>query len=286
MNDTVLDHVLAKWMDAFGRYRKTDGLISDIDLALYLLYLSVQNCLGVEGDIAELGVFRGGPFALMTTTLKNDERAHAIDVFDLYLRQAQPEHCFGNDPNSFQETVHRIAGADVRTTTVRADTRVPEQAARVLQEVGENCRFFHVDGDHRLANIRADLPTAAACVAKNSKPIIVVDDTFANTMPEVTEGLYEFLRARSDVAVFLTSVKKTFICRKHDHDFYAACAVRFFKKSLQASPERIEVRHIHGDPCVVVRSDGPAEVGDFTLDTIRELAAHTPKLPRISEDRK
>ena len=286
MNDTVLDHALAKWMDAFGRYRKTDGIITEIDLALYLLYLTVQNCLEIKGDIAELGVFRGGPFALMTTTLKNEERAHAIDVFDLYFQHPQPERRFGNDPKGFEETVHRIAGADARYTSVRADTRVPEQAARVVREAGEDCRFFHVDGDHRLANIRADLPTAAACVAKNSKPIIVVDDTFANTMPEVTEGLYEFLCARSDLAVFLTSARKTFICRKSDHDFYAACAIRFFKKSLQARREQIEIRHVNGDPCVVLRSDGPAEVGDFTLDTIRELAAHTPRLPRVPEDQK
>jgi hypothetical protein len=286
MSETTLDQMLKKWMVAFERYQQADGIITDMDLALYLVYLSVQNCLDVRGDIAELGVFRGGPFALMTTTLKNDERAHAIDVFDLYFRHPQPERRFGNDPNVFKETVQRIAGADVHYSTVRADSRIPEEAARVIHEVGTDCRFFHVDGDHRLANIRADIPTAAACVAKNSKPIIVVDDTFASTMPEVTEGLYEFLRARPDFAVFLTSVKKTFICRKNDHDFYAACAIRFFKKALSKSPERIEVRHVNGDPCVVLRADGPAEVGDFTLDSVRELAARTPKLPRVAEDRK
>ena len=58
---TQVDQGIARWAEAFKAYNREDGIISDSDLVVYLLYLSVQNALELPGDIAELGVFRAGP---------------------------------------------------------------------------------------------------------------------------------------------------------------------------------------------------------------------------------
>jgi hypothetical protein len=281
-----VDQGIARWSEAFQAYHRDDGIISDLDLVVYLLYLSVQNALELPGDIAELGVFKGGPFALMTTTLKSGERAHAIDVFDLYFDHPKPERRFGNDPQRFQSTVRRIAGEGAQYQMVRADSRDPEQARQVLEKVGTRCRFFHVDGDHRMANVRADLPLAVACMADHPKPILAVDDTFQNTTPEVTEGLLDFLRANRDWRIFLLSRNKTFVCRVADHGFYASCAMRFLAKGLQLNPERIEVRHVIGDPCLVLRADASPEVENFDVANVRRLLSQDMKLPTFSDEDK
>jgi hypothetical protein len=283
--ENAVGNVIEGWSRAYQRYHPSDGIIGELDLVVYLLYLAIQNLLDVEGDIAELGVFRGGPFALLTTMLKGDERAHAIDVFDLYLQHPDPQRRFGNDPQQFRETVSRVAGPGARYQMISADSRDPAHGRATIEKVGPRCRFFHVDGDHRLVNIRADLRIAAAC-AGSQMPIIVVDDTFANTMPEVTQGLFEFLLANPDWQVFLTSRTKTYVCRAADHGFYATCALRFLDKGLHAGPQKIEVRHLNGVPCLALRSDAAPEVDGLDLALLRRMLAEKPSLPAFAEDSK
>jgi hypothetical protein len=280
MEDADLERWLRGWLDAFQRYRPEDGASPNLDLTVYLLYLAIQNALPVEGDIAELGVLHGGPFALLTTMAREREQVHAIDLFDLYNDHPDPKLRIGNDPLRFQETVARIAGAGARYRMVRADTL--RDGARVREEVGRNCRFFHVDGDHLLANVRADLAIAASCVSENARPIIVVDDTFAHGNPEVTEGLLEFLHGNRQFAVFLLSKNKAYLCRKQDHELYAAFAIEFLKHDLRWSPDRIAFRHLAGEPCLVLKSEAAGQVTDFGLAAIREIVKQPRKIPRAA----
>lgn len=218
MNSTATRDAITRWSAYLSRYQKADGLISELDLTVYLLLLIVQDLFDEPGDIAELGVYHGGPFALLCAMLRPAERAHAIDLFDLYVGTTGPLSQFGNPPEVFLATVARISAGEPTFAMIRADTTVPELAAEVRARVGRRCRFFHVDGGHELANVRADLAIARDCVADYPTPLIVVDDTFSPHDPAVTEGLVEFLRQSDEFVPFLITPAKTVLCRKAEAD--------------------------------------------------------------------
>lgn len=282
--DDVRAH-LDRWVDYLGRYSREDGIITELDLALYLLLLLAQNLHDEPGDVAELGVYRGGPFALLTSMLRPGERAYAVDIFDLNVGPDGHATGISNSPEFFRATVRRISGAEPTCTLVRADTTVPAQAAAVPQQVGSRCRFFHVDGGHNLANIRADLRIAAACTAAHPSPIVVVDDTFSVQYPEVTDGLIEFLRQQNELVPFLLSPNKTYLCRRQDADRLVKYPLFFLKAGLHrdATTGKPYVRHLAGSPCFTLRADTPTTLQNLTLDVFARIAATPYTLPRVPE---
>jgi len=287
MNTATVHAHLARWVDYLGRYSKDDGIISELDLTVYLLLLLVQELHDEPGDLAELGVYRGGPFAMLTSMLRPGERAFAIDIFDLNVGPDGKATGISNSPARFREPVRRIAASKPTCEMVRADTTDPVQATQVRQQVGDRCRFFHVDGGHNLANIRADLQIAAACTAVHPTPIIVVDDTFTNQYPEVTDGLIEFLRGPTELVPFLISPSKTYLCRKGQSDRLAKYPLYFLKEGAYRDPRSGNplVRHLAGSPCITLRPDSPAKLDRLSLDTFAKLATAEHHLPRLPESR-
>ncbi len=288
MNTAHVHGRLARWMSSLGRFAKDDGIITELDLAIYLLLLLVQELHDEPGDLAELGVFRGGPFAMLTSMQRPEERAFAIDIFDLNVGPDGQANGIWNSPEHFLATVRRISNQEPTCELVRANTTLPEHAAAVCRQVGSRCRFFHVDGGHNLANIRADLRIAAACTANHPTPIVVVDDTFSVQYPEVTDGLIEFLRLQNELVPFLISPVKTFLCRRNEVDRIAKYPLFFLKDGIYRDPASGNpfVRHLTGSPCFTLRPEATATLQNLSLDVFARLAATPYNLPRSPESRR
>lgn len=287
MNTATVHAHLARWVDYLGRYSMDDGIIAELDLTVYLLILLVQELHDEPGDLAELGVYRGGPFAMLTSMLRPGERAFAIDIFDLNVGPDGKATGISNSPERFRETVRRIGASEPTCEMVRADTTDPVQAAQVRQQVGDRCRFFHVDGGHNLANIRADLQIAAACTAAHPTPIVVVDDTFTNQYPEVTDALIEFLHSSVDFVAFLISPNKTYLCRRSQLDRIGKYPLHFLSDGLyrNSNSGRPIMRHLAGSPCLTLRPDAPATLKNLTIDTFARIAANNYAFPRVPATR-
>lgn len=278
---------IQRWSDYLSRYRSEDGMISELDLALYLLFLLIQDLHDEDGDLAELGVYHGGPFALLTGMRRQSERAFAIDIFDLNTAPDGRPNGVYNSPEEFRATVRRITGTEPDCVMIRANTTIPEQAMSVRAQVGNRCRFFHVDGGHKLSNIRADLLLARDCTAGYPSPIIAVDDTFSPQMPEVTDGLIEFLRqpVAGDLVPFLITNRKTYLCRRADSDRFAKYPFIFLRNSLciDSKSGLPIIQHLAGSPCCIFGTNAPATLRHLDLGVFEKVSTTTVSLPRLPE---
>lgn len=162
------------------------GALQSGSISVLLSAFELQDAFGVEGDVAEIGVFNGKTLLLMAHALNEAERALAIEVFgkppgrDAAMRAA------------LDANLKRFGCAefcDIWTADSLALT--PDEMRARLGE--RRVRLFSVDGDHAKAAVLHDLALADCVLAPGG--IIVADDLFNAWYPGVTEALYDFCRA-------------------------------------------------------------------------------------------
>jgi hypothetical protein len=193
---TALDYVQ-------GRMTAVEGFLAPLDAGLMMALDLAQQGLGLDGDLAEIGVCQGRSAILLAHLAKAGERVHAIDVFDLHW--PNPPY---NDPDRFIGNV-LAQGIDLaRFNVIKTDTTL--DADRALAGLGEGrTRLFHIDGDHRLVNILAD--ARIALKATHRQGALVFDDVFSYLMPEVTEGLLRILAGRADFVPLALTPQKLYV---------------------------------------------------------------------------
>lgn len=234
---------VAEYNRRFSMMRREDSMINPVDAAVFYVLLANQNFLGPKGDVVEIGVLRGGTFALMSSGLQQQDKAYAIDVFDFY--KGAPPY---NDPEIFRQTMARMAPqAEASWMMVTADTTKADHRAAITERLGGGSRFIHVDGDHRLVHVLSDLSLARDLSREVDHALIVVDDTFRSSMPEVTEGLVYFLNERKEFAPFLITEQKTYLSRKEFHARY----MDLIFASMRAHVVE-DMRHLAGSECLII----------------------------------
>jgi hypothetical protein len=176
--------------EALARYAERGvgevaGALQSGSISVLLSVFDLQDAFGVEGEIAEIGVFNGKTLILMAHALNDNEGALAIEVFgkppgrDAAMRTALDANLarFGCD-----------GFCDIWTADSLALTPNEMRARLGARRV----RLFSVDGDHAKAAVLHDLALASAVLAPGG--IIVADDLFNAWYPGVTEALYEYCR--------------------------------------------------------------------------------------------
>lgn len=165
--------------------------------AIWVSLLSEQTSLGIRGDIAEIGVYKGYGASLAGSFLQEGER---LVLFDRYFGL---EHSIG--------AIDEVAGRPM-------STHIDFHLADSLQLLSEpnalrwkKTRFFHVDGEHSYDAVMNDLELAAKATSIDG--CIVVDDVFNFATPQVTHALFDFVRdGRSNLAIFLFAFNKAYLC--------------------------------------------------------------------------
>ena len=181
--------------------------------------IEVQQHERISGDIAEIGVWHGKLFILLSLSLAPSEKANAVDPFNM------PGY-----PNFIAAFQRNLAQFEIPPQKVVTHQMKSEQIplGRASSFLGGNVRLVSLDGDHRRASIVHDLRLSKEVLSDFG--VVVVDDIFSAWVPSVTEGIIDFLRqdagnlvpfalAASD-GPLTTGCAKIFLCKRSARSFY------------------------------------------------------------------
>ena len=181
--------------------------------------IEVQKHERISGDIAEIGVWYGKLFILLSLSLAGSEKARAVDPFDM------PGH-----PNFIAVFQRNLAQFEIPPEKVVTHQMKSEQIplGQASSFLGGCVRLISLDGDHRRASIVHDLRLSKEVLSDFG--VVMVDDIFSTWAPSVTEGIIDFLRQDAgDLVPFAlaasdgpltTGCAKVFLCKESTKSFY------------------------------------------------------------------
>lgn len=79
--------------------------------------------------------------------------------------------------------------------------------------------FVHIDGEHSFSGVYNDLQICSEKLLENG--IIILDDIFSATYPQITESLYRFLFENPEFKLLLVGVNKGIICFNKYYSYYS-----------------------------------------------------------------
>jgi hypothetical protein len=174
---------------------------------------AVQKALGVKGNLVEIGVWHGRGAILFHHLLNEGECVYAVDIFDL----RESEHSHFNDPAILQANMRNFGCDDGRLVPVRMDTS--KNGHKLLNMVKpKTVRILHIDGGHNYEVVRRDIEIARRTLGKGA--VLVFDDFFNHKHPGTTQAIMEFLLLTPDIAPFLITEKKLWVCDVKWHREY------------------------------------------------------------------
>ena len=210
MTPEIRDYIFGQMQSVAGWFRIPDAIVFDALAA-------IQKTMGVKGSMAEIGIYFGASYFMLAKLTGPGEAVFAADLFE------QKSPVAGLDQREYFESNARRFGVEVPAHAVYAGDTARLDPALIVRAVGP-VRLFHVDGGHYLHHLATDCAIADASLADDG--VIVFDDYANNYWPEVTAGVFDFLRANRDrYAIFCVTHTKLYACRRARHADYLA-AVR------------------------------------------------------------
>lgn len=180
-------------LDAYldSGYHRVLGMSSRFSAAIAGRLLKIQTELGVGGDIAEIGTFKGRYFIAMMLALVNGERGLGIDTFDWPTPACWDEFLANCEAHGIERA---------RFDAWKADTRTLPVEALKARLGGRKVRFFHVDGDHSDLCLSRDLELATAVL--HPQGVICLDDMLHPGYPTLVATVLRYLERRREMRVF------------------------------------------------------------------------------------
>ncbi|HEY2179480.1 MAG TPA: glycosyltransferase 61 family protein [Caulobacteraceae bacterium] len=181
--------------------------------AIWLLLDAIQTSLGIEGDILDVGAGLGATAVLGAMLLKPGECAVAID------RAQHP---------SFSRSLEALP-PDVKDR-IRFDAVGPDDlAAAALPPSG--FRLAHIDAHLRTDRLMAQIEAAAPALRPDG--LLVFNDFFEPSSPDVTTAVYDLLRG-DEWRVVAIAFNKAYLARAQSKLVYAQALEREAKVYLAA----------------------------------------------------
>ena len=196
-------------LDDYARrgHRKVRGWLDAGAIALVTALDAIQKERGIAGHVGEIGVHHGRFFLLLLLLARTDERAVAIDIFELQDRNV--DHSGQGDREMFERNVRTHAGGLDRVEVLTRDSQ-ELGPADIEAAVGGKVRLFSVDGGHTAEATQHDLTIAAAALAEGG--IVVLDDYFNESWPGVSEGTNRFFHDDPDTPLAPVAIGGNKIC--------------------------------------------------------------------------
>jgi len=184
---------------------KIRGFMHPVDAMAFSAILEYQVREGMQGGIAEIGVFFGRSFSLLARNAQSaGDRALGIDLFDISGQLDYVRAVIARE--GVQQATQLHAGSSLELT-----------ARDVTDKIGP-VRFFSVDGGHELHHIAKDSELAIETLAPHG--VIAFDDFLNPQYPDLTVGVIDFLRHTESVVPFCISRAKLYVCRPEFRDRY------------------------------------------------------------------
>lgn len=205
-------------LDAFldGPYETVKGMSSRFAAAITGHVLKRQTALGIGGDVAEIGAFKGRFFIAMMKALAIGERGLAIDVFSWPTEACYDEFLASCDAQGVARQDMIVWKTDTR------DMTVADMKARLD---GRPVRFFHIDGDHSDVCLTKDLELATAVL--HPQGVICLDDMLHPGYPTLVATVMRYLKDNPEMRVFcvvdredIVAAPKFMLCRAEAVSLY------------------------------------------------------------------
>jgi len=166
----------------------------------------------VTGNLFEIGCHHGKSAQLLGAMAR--PASESLSVCDLFGMQSDNVSRSGHgDRDIFETNMQPVRDLGVSYNIFQKNSLALEQA-----EIGDNYRFFHVDGGHNPDEALADLKLAAACLCE--KGVIALDDPFRIEWPGVTEALIRFLDEHQDFEALIVGCNKILLTRRSASAIY------------------------------------------------------------------
>lgn len=173
----------------------------------------LQMAEGVTGNFAEIGAYQGKFTLAMAAFLKpENEQLVVNDIFDNQdLNTSQSG--VGATLSAFRRNFAKLDPNPhyLRLAIKRSDALLPG-------EIGENIRFFSVDGGHSMDETYVDMRIAAETL--HPRGIIVLDDYYNVDWPGVEAGASLYFQKHSDLAPLAAFFNKFVFVKRESHAWF------------------------------------------------------------------
>jgi len=192
--------------------RNIDGWFSKDAARLFAWVDEIQKTNGITGNLFEIGCHHGKSARLLGAMAR--PASESLSVCDLFGLQSDNVSRSGHgDRDIFESNMQ-----PVRDLGVNYDIFQKNSLALEPSEIGENYRFFHIDGGHNPDEALADLTLAAKCLGDDG--VIALDDPFRIEWPGVTEALLRFLDENPDFESLMVGCNKILLTRRNVSGIY------------------------------------------------------------------
>ena len=208
MNNQQFEKYLSEFENIEGWFDKRA-----VKVLQYFNQLQLEN--SIEGDIFEIGAYKGKLTILLAIFLRNNEKLIVNDIFDLqnlnisrsgskanYVDFMNNLSDYFNDL-SFLEII--IAGSSSLHNTQRND----------------KFRIFSIDGGHSAEETYEDMLYASKVI--DEKGIIILDDYYNSNWPGVKEGADKYCSEYNDLVPLTAFFNKFIYVKDECKDFYLNC---------------------------------------------------------------
>jgi predicted O-methyltransferase YrrM len=209
-------------------YDGVAGMSSRFAAAICTRLLRLQTEEGVNGPIAEIGVFEGRFFIALAHALEPGEIALAIDTFEWPNLEVM---------DRFEANCLKHGIAPERRVTVKADSGTMIPAELLAHARGETLRFIHIDGDHSRAALSKDLALASACLADGG--LIVLDDMLHPAYPTLMVTVQAYLDAHPEIVPLciidretIVGATKFVLCQRDWFERYQTRLLEIFNEQI------------------------------------------------------
>ena len=181
--------------------------------------LEIVNKNQKEGNILEIGVHHGKSFIPMTTLLRNNEIAVAVDVFE--------DQQFNYDGSGkgcslkLKENIKKVYSTDEifnKIKIIKKDSTKMDYNNFLDFTNGDKYRIISIDGCHTKSATLIDLRNAIKILSNDG--IIILDDYFNKHWPGVKFGIDTFMEENNNYRLVYLAANKFIICHKDNYTKY------------------------------------------------------------------
>lgn len=209
-----------KYADVLAKNPGGGGMVRQ-SAFLWQSLLQFQHSEGMNGDLCEIGVYKGYGACLPACFLRNNERMLLIDRY------------FGLD--YARETILAVAGNVLKKIDFLQNDSIQILRNNIVPMTRE-FRFIHIDGEHSYDAVMSDLRFAADRLAERG--VVVIDDFFNFATPQITQAVWNFLDLKyHNLSMFLCGYNKCYLCFSRD--------LRHYRKFVEELPITLENQGIN-----------------------------------------
>ncbi len=214
---------------------KIQGWFSSADQVIFSVFLQMQL---IEGDILEIGVFKGKSAIFLEYFRRDHEILYVCDLFE-------NQGVDSKNRTEVERSYEGLSFLEFKSNFLRFHKNLPEikvcdskALSNTLKQ--KDFRFIHIDGSHLYDFVRSDLDLSISRIRENDG-IIAMDDFRSAHTAGVAAAMWESVARRDLVPVVITSTK-AYLARDNHEISLDSVESKLLNEGLEI--ERVEIGDI------------------------------------------